>query len=114
VFFHNEAQGGAWPQATAWPAARSATAWPAGPGPRRGLAGAACGRRASAGAQRRLQPADGSGLLLYTPQTGDFYVLVVITLSVEVLPSPSDKKAVINFFCYKKRVGGMGIKYGRG
>jgi len=28
-----------------------------------------------------------------------------------VLPSPSDKKAVINFFVIKKRVGGMGIKY---
>jgi len=31
-----------------------------------------------------------------------------------VLPSPSDKKAVIIFFVIKKRVGEMGIKYGRG
>ena len=78
MFFHDEAQGGAWPQATAWPAARRATAWPQGQGP-----GAACGRRASAGGSRRTGPARLGvsfiyALLYKNAVNRGFYVLVTL------------------------------------
>jgi len=58
VFFHNEAQGGAWPQATVWPAARRARA------PAR-LAAAGLAPVPSAGGSRRTGPAPLGASFIY-------------------------------------------------
>ena len=108
MFFHNEAQGGAWPQATAWPAARRARA-PARP------AAARPAPVPSAGGSRRTGPAPLGASFIYASLSKNAVNRGFLRFSksmkcCQVLaPKGCDK-----FFAIKKRVGGMGIKYGRG